>query len=45
MWKPYIPQRAIMIFEYLKKNRLEPIEELKKVFDDIEIYLGGNNYE
>lgn len=34
-----------MIFEYLKKNRLESVEELKKVFDDIELYLEGNNYE
>jgi len=34
-----------MIFEYLKKNRLEPVEELKKIFDDIELYLEGNRYE
>ena len=34
-----------MIFEYLKKNRLESVEELEKVFDDIEILLEGNNYE
>jgi len=34
-----------MIFEYLKKNRLEPVEELKKVFDDIELYLEGHRYE
>ena len=45
MWKPYIPQRTIMIFEYLKKNRLQSVEELEKIFDDIEIMLFGNKYE
>ncbi len=34
-----------MIFEYLKKNRLQSVEELEKIFDDIEIYLEGNKYE
>ncbi len=45
MWKPYIPQGTIMIFEYLKKNRLQSVEELEKIFDDIEIMLFGNCYE
>jgi hypothetical protein len=34
-----------MIFEYLKMNRLEPVEELKKIFDDIELWLEGHIYE
>jgi len=34
-----------MIFEYLKKNRLQSVEELEKIFDDIEIMLFGNKYE
>ena len=34
-----------MIFEYLKKNRLQSVEELEKIFDDIEIMLFGNQYE
>jgi len=34
-----------MIFEYLKKNRLQSVEELEKIFDDIEIMLFGNCYE
>jgi hypothetical protein len=34
-----------MIFEYLKKNRFEPVEELRKIFDDIELWLEGHRYE